>query len=181
MFDLSRTGPVVIEFPAGRFACGALDWWERPIFQLGPNGLDKGKGGKYLVVGPWDDLKKYQGRGMLALRSPTNKIFLGARVLAQNPAALEEFKRALKVYPLSGQSRPARFIAGLDKPWAATPPRGPGLLQSAAPGDTGRTSGRARQALHSLPEVPRHPRRQPLPPRPVAWQGCWPRGLRSAS
>ena len=50
--NLARTGPLVIDYPAGLSAGGVLDFWQRPLFDMGQTGPDKGAGAKYLVVGP---------------------------------------------------------------------------------------------------------------------------------
>src|SRR6516164_5260256 len=49
--DLSNTGPLVVEYPAGATAGGIGDSWQRPITDLGETGPDQG-GGKYLILGP---------------------------------------------------------------------------------------------------------------------------------
>lgn len=51
-FDLGRTGPLVIELPAGPTAGGVSDFWQREIGVLGEMGPDKGQGGRHVVVPP---------------------------------------------------------------------------------------------------------------------------------
>jgi len=48
--NLSKTGPVVIEVPAGSIAGMVDDFWQRPFTAIGLPGPDKGKGGKYLIT-----------------------------------------------------------------------------------------------------------------------------------
>ena len=48
--NLSRTGPLAIDYPPGLTAGGVLDFWQRPLFDMGQTGPDKGEGGKYLIV-----------------------------------------------------------------------------------------------------------------------------------
>jgi len=124
IFDLAEIGPVVIDFPAGKLAGGVLDWWEHPTCDLGVTGPDQGKGGKYLILGPKDNPKKYEKSEYLVFVSPTNKVLIGTRVLTPGAKALEEFKQALKMYPLNSTPTSPHFIAGLDKVWAETPPIG---------------------------------------------------------
>jgi hypothetical protein len=50
--NLAESGPLVFEFPSGALAGGLLDFWQRPITDTGQLGPDKGKGGKYLILGP---------------------------------------------------------------------------------------------------------------------------------
>lgn len=45
---LARTGPVVIDLPAGPNASSVLDFWQRSITDMGQTGPDQGAGGKYL-------------------------------------------------------------------------------------------------------------------------------------
>jgi hypothetical protein len=49
--DLKRDGPVVIEVPP-RMLGGTLDLWQRAIMDIGLTGVDKGKGGKLLLLPP---------------------------------------------------------------------------------------------------------------------------------
>jgi hypothetical protein len=50
-----KPGPVLVEFPAsaGATLSGSLtDAWETPLADLGPDGFDRGRGGKYLLLPP---------------------------------------------------------------------------------------------------------------------------------
>jgi hypothetical protein len=52
-FDTRAVGPIVVEIPPaeGGVINGTLmDAWQTPLEDLGPAGVDKGKGGKYLVL-----------------------------------------------------------------------------------------------------------------------------------
>src|SRR3954469_9325510 len=47
-----RDGPIVIDVPpaeGGSFAANIVDVWQVPLEDAGPEGADKGKGGKYLI------------------------------------------------------------------------------------------------------------------------------------
>lgn len=50
--NTARTGPLVVEIPAGEIAGGVADFWEHSITDCGLTGPDKGKGGRYLLLGP---------------------------------------------------------------------------------------------------------------------------------
>src|SRR5690242_17470803 len=71
-FDTSHAGPMVIEIPPaddGSITGSIMDCWQTPLEDVGPAGLDKGKGGKYLVLPP-----EHTGpvpEGYIALRSQT--------------------------------------------------------------------------------------------------------------
>ncbi|MFE2995370.1 DUF1214 domain-containing protein [Nocardia sp. NPDC059246] len=51
-FDLTATGPLVIDIPGGGQYGVLLDAWQRPIEDVGGTGPDAGRGGRYLVVPP---------------------------------------------------------------------------------------------------------------------------------
>ena len=57
-YDL-RKGALVIDYPKGATAGAILDYWQRPVADLGLTGPDKGEGGKYILLGPDDDKSKY--------------------------------------------------------------------------------------------------------------------------
>jgi hypothetical protein len=47
--DLDQNGPMVVEVSAGSY--GAIfDLWQQPIAEIGPLGVDKGAGGKFLIM-----------------------------------------------------------------------------------------------------------------------------------
>src|SRR3954447_22040522 len=50
--DLSVTGPLVIELPAGPTAGGVSDFWQREFAIMGEMGPERGAGGRHLVVPP---------------------------------------------------------------------------------------------------------------------------------
>jgi hypothetical protein len=54
-FNTVQTGPVVLEIPAaveGSITGSIMDCWQTPLEDVGPAGLDKGRGGKYLILPP---------------------------------------------------------------------------------------------------------------------------------
>lgn len=121
--DLSD-GPVVIDYPAGPTAGGILDFWQRPVADLGQTGPDAGKGATYLVVGPNDDPAQYQGRADHIIQSPTNNIFIGIRLRDDSPELAKAFEAGLKVGALDGDMVDSTFIIDRDEPWVGTAPRG---------------------------------------------------------
>src|ERR1700733_4045181 len=50
-FDLKRDGPIVVEAPAMMLG-GFNDVWQHSIMDVGPTGVDKGNGGKFLLLPP---------------------------------------------------------------------------------------------------------------------------------
>jgi len=117
-------GPLEIEYPAGQTAAGVLDFWQRPVTDLGLTGPDKGKGGKYIIVGPADDPAKFDKPGYFVRQSATNNICVGLRILDKDPAFYEKFKSTLKMGRVGQPLATSRFIEDKDVEWSATAPRG---------------------------------------------------------
>jgi hypothetical protein len=96
-----REGPIVVESPPNTLGI-VNDFWFRYVADLGNAGPDKGKGGKYLFVGPG-----YEGDlpdGYFVFKSPTFGNFLiwrGFLVEGDPKPAVESFKKHAHIYPLS--------------------------------------------------------------------------------
>jgi hypothetical protein len=105
LVDLGRDGPVVIDSPNGVY--GVIDdFWQRPVFDVGPFGPDKGKGGKFLLLPPG-----YTGSvpaGYLQAKSKTNKAMFLGRAFVKNgdTKTSGETPAGIKVYPLSQAGNP---------------------------------------------------------------------------
>jgi hypothetical protein len=123
-FDSLAAGPIQIEYPAGKTAGGFMDFWQRPITNIGLSGPDKGKGGRYIIVGPNDDPEKYKKEGVYVSQSATNNIFLGLRLFQGDPDFKKTFQASVKISALGGAPAKTVFIEGLDKEWSGTSPRG---------------------------------------------------------
>jgi hypothetical protein len=63
-FDLSKTGPMVVEVPPGVLGL-ADDAWMRYVVDMGIAGPDKGKGGKYVFLPP-----VIKGQLLMVITSP---------------------------------------------------------------------------------------------------------------
>jgi hypothetical protein len=127
--DLKRDGATVVEIPPG---CGPGlldDAWMRWVIDFGPIGLDRGRGGTYLILPPdyKGDLAPAPGgtkvtiniagreKEVFAVKSPSFRNWLGLRgflVKSRPEAAVRLFKQGLKIYPLktAGQPPAMQFI-----------------------------------------------------------------------
>ena len=114
-FD-TKDGPIVFEVPPaeGGIINGTLmDAWQTPLEDVGPAGVDKGKGGKYLVVPP--GYKEKPPEGYIVLRSSTYKGYgLVRSILASGSdadiAKAVEYAKRLKLYPLSQAANPPATV-----------------------------------------------------------------------
>jgi hypothetical protein len=107
-----KEGPIVIEIPPaqdGSIAGNIVTAWQMPLEDAGPEGADKGQGGKYLILPPG-----YKGEtpsGYIALQSDT---FSGFALLRSNLASHSDadvaksvaYGKQIKVYPLSQAKDP---------------------------------------------------------------------------
>lgn len=121
--DLAQ-GPLVINHPAGPTAGAVLDLWQRPVIDLGLTGPDQGKGGTYIIVGPEDDLARYEQEDAYVYQAKTNIILVGLRLLDPSPEFAEKIKQSLKIGIYGQEMVDSTFIKGLDIEWSATAPRG---------------------------------------------------------
>jgi hypothetical protein len=123
-FSNVKDGPLVVDYPAGKTAGGILDFWQRPLADLGLTGPDAGKGGRYIIVGPGDDPKKYQEKGAFVFQSTTNNIGVLLRILDPDPAFYAKFKSSIKMGRFGKPLEACQFIEGKNVEWSATAPRG---------------------------------------------------------
>ena len=121
--DLKRDGATVIEIPAGIGPGLIDDAWMRWVVDMGPIGLDRGRGGTYVLLPP-----DYQGpldppvggmktkmkigkveKEVIAVKSPTYCNWWGLRGFLVNgkpDAAVRLFKEGVKIYPLKDAANP---------------------------------------------------------------------------
>ncbi|WP_044208117.1 DUF1254 domain-containing protein [Flammeovirga sp. OC4] len=123
-FSNLKDGAVKLQYPKGMTAGGFLDLWQRPVADLGLTGPDKGKGGTYIICGPNDDPTNYEGQADFIVQSATNNFFIGLRILAEDPKAVETFKNELKLGKVNAPLKDATFAEDKDVEWSATAPRG---------------------------------------------------------
>ena len=129
-FNAKDAGPIVLEIPPadGGSITGSIDdCWQTAIEDVGPAGLDKGKGGKYVILPPeykdkipvgYIPLQAYNYQGFALLRS----------ILKSNSEAdvakAVAYGKQIKLYPLSQAASPSatQFIDAIDVVYDATLP-----------------------------------------------------------
>jgi hypothetical protein len=123
--NLTNTGPVVVDVPAGLIAGSAMDFWQRPLTDFGLTGPDQGKGGKYLFVGPGQEAPKSLPDDVRVTHSTTFGIGFFYRALDTDPAKAEAMEKAICAYPWSlRENPPASQHLTPAKAQTATLPRG---------------------------------------------------------
>jgi hypothetical protein len=130
--NVEETGPLVLEIPAGPTAGGFTDFWQRPVSDTGQTGPDKGKGGKYLILGP--DEPDMQPEGYRVFRSLTVNVFIGQRVLEPDKEKALALMAAIRIYPYSAKDSPPAtpHIRPDGRKWSGTQPRGLAYWQGVA-------------------------------------------------
>ena len=120
--DLGRSGPLIIDVPAGPTGGLVNDFWQRPVIDLGLAGPDKGKGGKYLVLGPGQ--AKPNGVEVDHIyESGTMNILYGIRILTPDPVESKRLLDEFKAYPASNPDKVQKY-ATVDEEWFQYQPRG---------------------------------------------------------
>jgi hypothetical protein len=121
--NLAKTGPFVIDLPAGPIAGMVDDFWERPITDLGLPGPDKGKGAKYLVLPP-----SYKGdvpKGYRVVKSPTENMLIGIRLLDADPKKAAALQAKVRTYALKDAAHPPKnLFPAPETKYYWGPPRG---------------------------------------------------------
>jgi len=123
-----KDGPIVVDIPpaeGGSIAGNIVNVWQMPLEDAGPEGADKGKGGKYLILPPG-----HQGTppdGYIVLQSDT---FSGFALLRSNLASHGDadiaksvaYGQRIKVYPLAQAANPpaTNFSDAYDIPFDST-------------------------------------------------------------
>jgi hypothetical protein len=122
--DLSETGPLVVELPAGPTAGGVSDFWQREFGVIGEMGPDRGKGGKHLIVPPGQEPPNADGYNVL--RSSGMNIMFGFRALDPDPEKSRALVEGVKIYSFGRRedSPHTRLISPEGRPWSGDQPRG---------------------------------------------------------
>ena len=130
-FNTKDVGPVVLEIPPaddGVFNGSVMNYWQAAIEDVGPGGVDKGKGGKYLILPPGYETTRcppatspmpsdtYQGYALLrsVLKSGSDA----------DVAEAVTYAKRIKLYPLSqaADPPPTTFVDASDVLFDSTIP-----------------------------------------------------------
>ncbi len=113
LFLSTKNGPIVLDIPPAskRTAIfgSATDIWQVPIADIGPAGIDQGKGGKYLFLPPGFDGKVPEG--YFAVSSDLYDIFIALRLIPLDDASYSEaaeYAKNINAYPLSQAAKPPK-------------------------------------------------------------------------
>ncbi len=118
-FNTKDVGPMVLEIPPaddGVINGTIIDAWQVPLEDVGPAGVDKGKGGKYLILPPG-----HQGAtpdGYIALPSANYQGYALLRSILRSGSDADvakavDYAKRIKLYPLSQ----TRTIMSAKKPF----------------------------------------------------------------
>jgi hypothetical protein len=123
-------GPVVIEIPPadeGSITGTIMDAWQMPLADVGPAGVDAGKGGKYVILPP--DFTDKPPDGYIALPSLTYRGYALLRSILKSGSDTDivkavDYGKRVKVYPLATAANPSAttFIDAIDVVYDATIP-----------------------------------------------------------
>jgi hypothetical protein len=103
----TKDGPVVLEIPpaveAGLFGT-LLDAWQVPLADVGPEGEDQGKGGKYLLLPP--DFRGEPPAGYIVVRAQTYNGYALFRAIPKSSSEVDvsnaiALVKKLRLYPLA--------------------------------------------------------------------------------
>ena len=102
--DLQTTGPLVLDYSAGKIVGIVMDYWQRPQFDFGLTGPERGAtGGKALLLGPGqkapDNLTGYH-----VVQVSTRFAFIGYRVLDRSEK--DKLTPLNKLYPYGERNKP---------------------------------------------------------------------------
>jgi hypothetical protein len=113
VFFTTKDGPVVLDLPPAEphasFNGNIVNAWQIPLEDAGLLGIDKGKGGKFLVLPP--DYKQATPEGYIPLKS---EVYGGYMLFRSNLASHDDsdvqasiaYGRKMKIYPLSEAQHP---------------------------------------------------------------------------
>ena len=127
-FSDLRNGPIVMELPAKTDKASLygqiVDAWQVTLADVGPTGMDKGAGGKYLLIPP--GYSKTIPSGYFNIQSTSYRIGMAFRSVPAPTASDADayaYSKTIKLYPLSDVANPAptKFVNVLGIPLHTLP------------------------------------------------------------
>ena len=106
--NTEEVGPVVLEIPPdddGVFNGSVMNYWQTAIEDVGPGGVDKGKGGKYLFLPPGYDMNTVPA-GYIPMPSDTYRGYALLRSVPKSGSDADiaqavRYAKRIRLYPLS--------------------------------------------------------------------------------
>ena len=129
-FNTKDVGPMVLEIPpaeGGSITGTIMDVWQAALEDVGPAGVDKGKGGKYLVLPPGYNEKTPDGYILLPSMTYQGYALLRSILASGSDADVAKavaYAQRIKLYPLSHAVNPpaTTFVDVIDVVFDATIP-----------------------------------------------------------
>jgi hypothetical protein len=129
-FNTKDVAPLVLEIPLaddGSITGTIMDCWQMALEDVGPAGVDKGKGGKYLILPP--AYKDKAPDGYITLPSITYQGYALLRSILKSTSEADvakavEYAKRIMLYPLSQAANPPKttFVDAIDVLFDATIP-----------------------------------------------------------
>jgi hypothetical protein len=116
-FFNTKDGPIVLDLPPGdkngSFNGNIVTAWQMPLEDAGLLGVDKGKGGKFLILPP--GYKGTPPKGYIPLQSDTfgGYALIRSNLVSHDPADVEKsiaYGKKVKVYPLAQATNPPATV-----------------------------------------------------------------------
>jgi hypothetical protein len=140
VFFNTKDGPVVIDVPAAEgdqsITANIDDVWQMPLEDAGPNGADKGEGGKYLILPPGYADKAPDGFIVLPSLTYGGYALIRSSLASHSDADIAksvEYGKRLKVYSLAAAAAhppETRFTDAADVVFDSTIPYDPRFFES---------------------------------------------------
>ena len=129
-FNTREVGPMVLEIPPaddGVINGTVMDAWQVPLEDVGPAGVDKGKGGKYLILPPGYAAAVPDGYIALASQNYQGYALLRSILRSGSDADVAKavaYAKRIKVYPLTlaANPPPTTFVDAIDVVYDSTIP-----------------------------------------------------------
>jgi hypothetical protein len=128
--NTAEVGPLVLEIPRadeGSITGTVMDVWQCPLEDVGPAGVDKGQGGKYLILPP--GYKDSVPAGYVPMPSDTYEGYALLRSIPKSGSEADVAKavaygKRIKLYPLSQAGTPpaTTFVDVVDVVYDSTIP-----------------------------------------------------------